>query len=99
MLHGPKIPDDNTLKATARWRLDLFYDVWTESPLDCYNKFTNKLQRGGLLVPGYTPFRNSIRKEWLLAKTRAIVDHDRLMMLDGGGSIARKINPNRQYRP
>ena len=75
-------------KVVAKWRLDLFYHRWGENQ--------NRINSGVLDWYGAprgsrygAPLRQYIRRHWLVAKTRAIVESDRLLMPDGTGAIKR----------
>ena len=86
-------PDFSTRLSTAMWRLDLFYHQWN----DCASADQVMAKYGMRVGPNET-LDNYVRGRWLAAKTRAIVHHDQLMLLDGAGSMQRHINIDRRKR-
>lgn len=84
------VPSLEARIAVSKWRLELFYHHWGESQ----NRIPEvvKLWYGAPTGRLYcAPLRRYIKRQWLVSKTRALVEHDRLFMPDGPGAISRII--------
>lgn len=82
------VPDLAARKSVSKWRLELFYSKWGESQtnirravLDWYGVPANGLYG--------RPLRMHIKRRWLILKTLALVESDRLLMPDGPGALNR----------
>lgn len=82
------VPNLETRKAVSKWRLDLFYTHWGERQtrilepvLVRYGIPTGRLHSDSM--------RQYVKRRWLVAKTRALVESDRLLMPDGPGALNR----------
>lgn len=84
------VPSLSSRMALAKWRMDLFFYHWgtdrkhiNDPVLDWYGVPYGRRY--------CTPLRRYIERQWLVAKTRALVESDRLLMPDGPGALKRVV--------
>lgn len=91
------VPSLETRTAVAKWRMDLFYDVWGEGQCIIRTKVMDWCIQYHRLPP--KNFEQLLQREWLVEKTRALVETDRIFMPDGPGAIQRVMTKVPEHGP